>query len=599
MARRLNTRKLALMLTFIGVPAILLVLAARGCLFSAGNPEPYFEDAKKYVEAKDWTKAWDSANMAARYGPRDPEIQFLLAKVAMHQNPPAVGRAISALRSTVSLKPDHVEAQRMLTELYLAMKWWKEARAECERLIKMAPTDGLGYLWAAAIDMGMAGSEPNESRRAPYYEAAIAHCQAGIEKAPDKLELYRLMAAAYGRLDQDDKVDGVLDLAVSNNPTLADAYILKAGRLMQQQKLEEADALLRGALEKVPQTPEKVPENARLYVALGEVALARRNIDRARECFSKAIELDPKSEASYLRLADMLRADGKRQEAQEKLAQGLVQLPGSTLLKAEQADLLLDLHQMEEADKIIEDMRKTAAPDTAVVNYLLGKRALMLGQLRPAITYLEQSRDRQPMPQTSLLLAQAYMAADELGAAQRELDALTSEMPAIVRRLADAGRSRPSPARPGEGGPVRPQGPRRQPGRHPHAPAGGADAGPEAAACGRRSARPRSAADRANDNPDPLLLIADILQEQNEMAKAEATLLQALTVSKNSGRVYQRLLRFYTDTQQPEKVKTLLEKAKKDLPDDQYIVVLEDNPEDARRRTHAPGPTCQTRRWPT
>ncbi len=119
MARRLNTRQLALMLIFIGVPVVLLVLAARGCLFASGNPQPYYEEAKKHVEnaenlaasgdksaaSAEWVRAWEPANMASRYGPRNPDIQYLLARVAMQQNPPVAGRAIGALRATLLYQP--------------------------------------------------------------------------------------------------------------------------------------------------------------------------------------------------------------------------------------------------------------------------------------------------------------------------------------------------------------------------------------------------------------------------------------------------------------------------------------------------------------
>ncbi len=271
---------------------------------------------------------------------------------------------------------------------------------------------GSGLRVGGVVDMSLAESEKTEAKRTPYLQDAIAHCQAGIEKAPETLELYGLTASAYQRLGQDEKVDEVWNLMIERNPASADAYVLKARRLLQQQKPTEADALLRQGL-------EKCGDNARLYVAMGEIAMGLRNPDRARECFTKAIALDPKNETSYLHLAGLHRGDGLRDKALEVLTQGLAQLPESLPLKSEKADLLLDMGQVAEADKMIEDIGKTVPPDAAVLNYLRGKRAMSSGQLSQAITYLEQARDRQPLPQFRLLLARAYMLREELGAAQR------------------------------------------------------------------------------------------------------------------------------------------------------------------------------------
>jgi tetratricopeptide (TPR) repeat protein len=607
MARRLRQQQLTLLgvtigvpvvllvLIFVGVPVVLVALAAKGCLFTSGNPAAYYEDAKKFAELKDWPQAWPAANRAAS-GSRDPEVHFLLAKVAMHQNPPAVSRAVLALQTTLSLKRDHVEAQRMLTELFLAMKWWPEAKKECEKMVALEPNNGRGYLWAAAIDMGMAGNEPSESKRGPYYEKAIEHCQQGIQKAPEMLELYRLMAAAYGRNGQLEKLDEVLDQAVAKNPGLGDAYIMKAGRLIEQGRLDDASALLKEAITKVPEAEDKKPERARLYVAVGEVELNRRNIDGAREAFRKAVELDPKSEASYLRLATMLRTDDKRDEALKILQQGLEHLPDSLLLKAEEADLILETPRSADADLIIDEIRKTAPPESPIIYYLMGKRALGQGRVREAITLLEQSRDRQSMPQTSLLLARAYIAADELGAAQRELDSLIKTMPGLITawrmqaevaiRLRDLELATKC-AMVVLGNNANDLEMRLLVAQTLALSGRYEDAMREA----------RSAADRAKgdpstmDNPDPLLLIANIQMELKDPAKAEATLLEALAVSmiggdstqapkpgRNTGRVYQRLLRFYSETKQTEKAKSLLEKAKKDLPNEQYIVILEADP---------------------
>ena len=143
MARRLNTRLLVYIVIFVGVPLVVLVIAFMGGVFSRGDPTRYLAEAK-----------------VAAGGGKDPDNQFLLAQIAMHQNPAAVAVAMQADRAALALKPTHLDAQRHLAELCLAVHFWKEAQREVDRLIALDPTYGKAYLWAAVVQMSMAEAEP-------------------------------------------------------------------------------------------------------------------------------------------------------------------------------------------------------------------------------------------------------------------------------------------------------------------------------------------------------------------------------------------------------------------------------------------------------
>ena len=583
MARRLNKRMLVYILIFVGVPVVVLLIALGGGWVSSGNPQRYYEDAKKAVDAEDWTAAWPLIRNAVRAGGgKDPDIQFLMAQIALQQNPRAIQAAIQAYKMTLLLKHDHVEAQRGLAELYLGIGWQKEAKAECAKLIEMDPTYGRGYLWAAIVELRFAANEKSDANRAPYYEAAIARCRQGIEKAPDLLELYRLMASAYDRLDQADKVDETLDLAVEENPKTPEAYILKAGRLISLDRVQEAGDVLTQGL-------KVAGENARLYVALGEVAVSQKNPDAARGYFAKAITLDPKSEASYLRLSNMYRGDNLLEKAQETLVQGLKELPDSFNLRSEDADVLLEMGALKKADEQIDEISKMTKADekadekpdetgkaqlrVAAVNYLRGKRALRSMQVRQAITYLEKSRDTQPTPQASLLLGRAYLLADELGLAQRELESLLSLtnrsglvsalrlLAEVQFRLRDLDKAALSARKVLDANPED---------TDMHMLLVQTLVGQQKLPAALREIQTTVNLDP--NNSEPLLLMADVYQAMNRLTDAEATIEKALVVSKNSGRVFQRFVAFYKDTHQSEKLSALLEKAKKILPEDEFII---------------------------
>jgi tetratricopeptide (TPR) repeat protein len=577
MARRLNTRLLVRLLVFVGVPvAAILIVAASGWLRS-GDPGPYVEEAKALAETGDWAPAWVAVRNAIKAGAAgDPDVQMLAGRIALKQTPPAAGPALQAFRAAVALKPDFVEAQELVVQLYLRLGYWKEARAEADRLIQMAPALGNAYVWAAVVEMRSAEAEPTEARKTPYYEAAVARCRAGIEKAPDVLGLYRQMAQAYDRLDPIDKdknykkeADAAADLAVTNNPTVAEAYILKAGRLLMANKADEAADVLKVGL-------QAAGESARLYIVLGEVAQRRKNPDQARDFLAKALALDPKNESglmesAYLRLSSLYRSDNDRDKALAVIAQGLEQLPESKDLKVEQADLFLEQRNLAGADAIITALA-AEEPDAPVVSYLRGKRAFLNMQTRQAITYLEQARDKQPLPQARLLLARAYLLADELGAAQRELSVLLNEYPGLVgawRTLADV------------------QFRLHDYDRAARSAKAVLDANPDDTQMRLLMAqtlvlrnRPAEAlkeaqvaADRDKNNPDPLLLMAKIYGDMKRPADAEALYRRALdrAPGKSWVAVAQRYCHYLKETNQEDKLKAFEQEARKTRSEEEVI----------------------------
>ena len=566
MARRLNKRLVVYLLIFVGVPAVVLLIALSGGWFSRSDPGPYFEEARGLVENENWDKAWSAIKEAIRHGGgRDPEIQFLFGQIAIHQTPPAVGDAIRAYQAVLALKPDHLEARRNLAEIFMAVRYWKEAKAEVDRLIEMDPEFGKAYLWAGYVELGMAETESNLSKRAPYYEAAIARCLQGVEKAPDLLDLYRLMATAHERLGQSDKVNEVLDLMLAKNPNRAEAYIMKAGRLVVLGKPDEAEQRLKKGL-------AVVGPNALIYAALGDVAMGKKNPDAARDFFSKAIAADPKNDAAYIRLAGLYRMENQRPLAIEILAKGLTQLPESVSLKAEQADLYLETGDVAKADERIAEIAK-AMPDAATVWYLRGKRALRKMEIRQAITFLEQARDKQAMPQARLLLGRAYVLADELGAAQRELKALVDEQSGLVaarRTLAEVEFRLHNLEEAARDAKIV------------------LDVNPDDTemrlliaqthvlrqrfAQGLKEAQ--TAAERDKNNLEPILLMAAIHEQMHELGNAKKMYYLALDVSKDSLRVYQRFVGFLRDNKQDDERNAVLERAKKNLPPDDYLFLV-------------------------
>lgn len=563
MARRLNTRLLLYLTLFIGVPVAVGMVAIFSGWLIPSDPGPYLERAREHFEKEEYDDAWVSVRNAMRYGAtKDPDAWYLRAKIAMRQAPPAVGDARHSYQSALMFNPDFFDAQRDLAELNVALRDWVQVTKDTARLIEMDPSFGRAYVWAALAEVGVADAEPIYQNRVPHYEAAVKHLLAGIQHAPDLLDLYRLLAQTYLRMEQTEKVDEVLDLAITNNPKMAEAYVLKASRLISQDRVDDAVEVLRQGL-------EKAEDHAVLLLALGEAAARKNENDSAKEFFKKAISADPKIEAGYLRLAMLYRIEAEPQAALDLLEQGLKALPDSVPLKVEQADIHLELRNVEKADALIKEVSETT-PDAAMVDYLQGKRALLDGGTRQAITYLERARDKSPTPRIQLLLGHAYLGAGELGVAEEQLESVVLAQPSHLgarralakvqlrlRRYDNAVRNATAVL----------------------------DARPDDVAMrlllaqayweqgkpGRALQEAQAAAEGAQDNPRPLLLVADIYQKMEQLQNAEDALRRALATGKEPETVHRELIRFYQATDQKAKLEAAVEEARKVLPDAPWV----------------------------
>jgi len=571
MARKLNTRLLLYMMIFIGVPAGLAVLGFFQGWFSGGDPEQLYKDAQAAYEQEEYAQAWIAIRQSVKAGGGgDPEVTNLMGDIAMKQTPPAVSQAIQAYRSTVHLKPDHVEAQRKLAELYIAVRYWKEALTELERLQELDPSLSEAYLWEARAHLGLAEAEPIQSKREPDLLAAIEACEEGLEKAPGDIGLYQMLVVVYSRLDREEDVDRIIDLALEENPKKARAYLMKASRLASQDKADESMAMLKQGL-------DTIGPNVELYMALGESSVREANLDDAKTYYAGAIETDPTHEEGYLRLAGIHRIESDREKAVEVLAQGLEQDPDSVPLLAQQADVYLEMNERQKAADAIARVeqlqQQNTNPGTAgVVDFLKGKQALLSQQVRQAITFLERAREKQQGPRASLLLGRAYMLAGELGAAEQSLQNLVDNRPGLTpawRMLAEVELRL------------------RQFDRAARCAAVVLDRQPKDTETRLHLARAllfqgktqaaldqaKEAAETDKTSPEPLLLMAVVYEQTKQTDLAEETYRKALDVAEDDRQVYREFLEFYRRTKQGEKITALIKEAREALPEDTLFAV--------------------------
>ena len=190
----------------------------------------------------------------------------------VHQERGEHERAVAEFRETVRLDPAHVSPRILLGASLLALGRVKEARAELERAVKLAPREPLARLQLARVD-----------ERAGDWAGAADQYRALLDMRPDEAEYVYGLGNAYLRLSEwclkeldaldggqarllqamghNYRVQGRPDLALKSfesaaraDPTLPEVHLAMAQVHMEQKRWAEARQEIDRELRIVPES---------------------------------------------------------------------------------------------------------------------------------------------------------------------------------------------------------------------------------------------------------------------------------------------------------------------------------------------------------
>jgi tetratricopeptide (TPR) repeat protein len=184
-------------------------------------------------------------------------------------------------------------------EVYLAEGRLNEAVAACELALKIEPN-----LSTACQTLGKVMQVRGEIEQAKqWYERAI-------EDNPNLPEVYANLGSLYSQGKQWSKAIANCEKAISLAPNFAAAYRQLARIWTQLEKREEAADCWYQAFNIDPNWA-----TAEEHVTLGNSLVELGKFDRAIECYSRAIKLNPKLATAYHNLGEMLVGEKRWDEA--------------------------------------------------------------------------------------------------------------------------------------------------------------------------------------------------------------------------------------------------------------------------------------------
>jgi tetratricopeptide (TPR) repeat protein len=223
--------------------------------------------------------------------------------------------AVNWLRRAVMRDPNHLDAQRGLTDIA-----WEVSRSssqwiffinEADRLLSLEPNNHKTCFLRAKAWEEMAKNVPGQNS-----ENAIRDFKSAVEMKPDEpayWESYAFFLQQEGRSGEADKVYDAAVAAIPDNPELHVEY---ANFLRSRDRPEEATKQIQEAINRAPSSPIGNLALAESYLGEGKNDLALKALDAARK-------IDEDDYRVHAFLSQIYRAQKQPDKAIETLRQGL------------------------------------------------------------------------------------------------------------------------------------------------------------------------------------------------------------------------------------------------------------------------------------
>jgi superkiller protein 3 len=235
-------------------------------------------------DAKLWNDAIAEAQDGAFKNPKNPEIQFIVARIFEADG--RLDQAAAAYRKVLELDPDFSSARSALVKAIFVKGDLDNALVEARKLAAGAPNSG-----DAQALLGELLLRKNE------YEQAVAPLQKAVTLLPGSAEAHYYLGRAYHFTGRPKEALAPYEKAVQLAPNNLDFRATYGLVLGQNDQFDKAAA----ELQKVVSSPGY--KNSGGFTNLGFVYRSMDKNDEAIAAYKKALELDPKNGQAAFGLA--------------------------------------------------------------------------------------------------------------------------------------------------------------------------------------------------------------------------------------------------------------------------------------------------------
>jgi len=439
---------------------ILIAVLSVGFVSCTTDPEKkkkdFVEKGNKYFTAGQFKQASLMYKMALKVDQRYGEAYYRLGLSELKTG--RIGDGASALRRAVELQPDNIDANSKLADLYLAAYFadpnrnkslLSELQDMSAKLLKKDPKSFDGLRVNAYILLA------NRN-----FKESIEGFRAANAVKPMQPELIIALSNALGADGQLEEAVRLLHELVAKSKSFAPAYDLLYGIAIRENKLDEAERLLKEKSQNNPTNAQFVMQLAGHYYAsrktaemkatlqgltanqkdfpqgflnAGDFYFRIRELDSAVQAYNDGMKAFPKQRATYQkRLVETYSAQGKPVDALNLVEQLLKMDDKDPEAIAMRASLWLQAGRREQLQTAITDMQSVLSkmPDNFVLRYNLGRALLAKGENDAAkIQFQDSIKIRADYLPPRLALTQVQLQKGEMGAALQTVNEILAIQP--------------------------------------------------------------------------------------------------------------------------------------------------------------------------
>src|SRR3954453_6754942 len=429
-------------------------------LIATGNR---YHDKKKFKEASILYQkaiAKDKTNAEAYYR------QGLNLIDSAYQDPAAYGEAVKYLRRAIDLKPENVDAETKLAEIFLAVyaanpKQGKTVLPEIKdldnKILQHDPNsfDGIriqGMIHLAENDRPAAlqsfakanGIRPHSRELISWYAEALSQAQRGPEAetlvrdmlASDKTWApgYDFLFLLYSRQNDKGKAESVLRERVKNNPTSPVAVQNLANNLHASNRFDEAEA----EMKRVVNDKKNFPGGREM---LGDFYMRSKKFDQAMQQYESGLREDSKNSVAYRqRIVAVYEATNRHGEALQLAKKVADENPKDKSATEVYAALLMQNTSKDAISKSLDDLKRMLEnnPNDGALHFQLARAYFGIGQPDKALgealeAIRDESKERAPKPAVIVgartLAGRVYADKGDNGKALEQADAVLAVAP--------------------------------------------------------------------------------------------------------------------------------------------------------------------------
>ncbi|MDP1699422.1 MAG: tetratricopeptide repeat protein [Aestuariivirga sp.] len=325
----------------------------------------------------------------SNYGP-----QIALDYIAFLGRRGKAADAGTVLNEAAARNPNDPRLLRALAQLRLSKQDWVGAQAAADALKKTSDPSGASEQIAGAVLLGQ-----------KKYDEGIEALKGAYSSAPDAVQPMYSLVVAYVQAGKLDEAEAFLQSILTANANNADAHVLMGALKMMKKQPDEAEAAFKLAIERQPASPVG-------YVALSKHYLSQNKVTDAEALLKAGREKAPRDLSLNLVLAGLLETKKEFDGAIAIYDEQLKATPDALIVINNLSSLLADYRtDTESLERAYQLAQRLDSIDVPQFKDTLGWVAYRKGDYRTALLNLEQAAEKLPgLALVKYHLAMTYVA---------------------------------------------------------------------------------------------------------------------------------------------------------------------------------------------